>query len=610
MKTSSTQGSHLFITFAITFLFLVGQGGAATVTWSGTAGDNLWSSAGNWVPNTAIPGTADTALFDTGGSASPITVGSQTITALRFGQASETSTSTASAYQLGTSGTHGTITFTLPSSAGTTAAPNAVISYLGSANTATETIYSDLTFNSGNSATSGTDEYSITNSSGGNLTLAGTIKNLQTGASGFGLEFLAGVGSTITLAGTTSTLPNEGKQDYYFGFDTLASPKAFGNVMITSTTALANARVNLYGSSGALQFNAGAGTTTNITSGQNFIFDGHSAENSPNIEVMSGTVVVTSGSLNVGNDNPTGETGYYLEADSGAYLDLVNGVGIQNSVSSGATMDINLYGAGNGAVGQLYNAKTSNTDTMNLVKDGSGTWALTTVAASTNPGAMYSATSTTTVKGGTLLVLANGATGSSAVTVTGASAILGGTNTINGSVTLASGGTLAPGGAFNTTTGAATSPIGSIGQLTLANGLTAAAGTTLALDINSAGTFSSGLGTADLIFVTSGSVILGSATLSVQDLGSTVLASGEYFDLVNYATGSLTGIFSGLAQGAQITIGQNIYSIDYARADAGGTSDIALEWVSAAAVPEPSTWAMMFGGLFALIAYNRRRFAR
>src|SRR5689334_16626227 len=46
---------------AIVFLVFTSKSRAQIKSWSGTAGDGLWSTAGNWLPG--IPGAADNVTF-------------------------------------------------------------------------------------------------------------------------------------------------------------------------------------------------------------------------------------------------------------------------------------------------------------------------------------------------------------------------------------------------------------------------------------------------------------------------------------------------------------------------------------------------------------------
>ena len=136
---------------------------------------------------------------------------------------------------------------------------------------------------------------------------------------------------------------------------------------------------------------------------------------------------------------------------SGAFqMGALNGTGVMiGNFSGGGVTTVTMGNTGsNGAFSGEIADGTGNM--VKLVKVGSGTQTLS--GANTYTG-------TTTVNGGTLLVM-NGAgsgTGTGAVTVN-TTATLGGTGTITGSVAIAAGGTVAPGvaGIGTLTTGAAT----------------------------------------------------------------------------------------------------------------------------------------------------------
>ena len=100
-------------------------------------------------------------------------------------------------------------------------------------------------------------------------------------------------------------------------------------------------------------------------------------------------------------------------------------------------------------------------------------------------------------------------------------------------------------------------------------------------------------------FAIAGALTLGNGVASLlgTDLGSGALSLGTVFTLATYA--SQTGTFQGLAQGADITVGNYLYQVNY-----GAT---ALTLTAVSAVPEPSVWTLLGAGAFGLFAVVRRR---
>ncbi|CAO3456589.1 hypothetical protein [Azospirillum argentinense] len=230
------------------------------------------------------------------------------------------------------------------------------------------------------------------------------------------------------------------------------------------------------------------------------------------IALSAGTTLGESLTIDAGPASGATITGGSLSIASGATLTVTHG--------SGTTLTIASALQGDGA----------------LTKAGAGT--LTLSGSNSHGGA-------TAVDGGTLLVT-GGLNGTGTVSVA-SGAVLGGTGGIAGAVAIASGGTIAPGTGSGTT-----------GTLTLSGGLTIAAGGTLRADLN--GT-AAGSG-YDRIAV-SGAVDVSGATLSITQ-GYTP-AQGDRFILVaNDGSDAVTGLFSGVAEGALLTVGGTVYRVSYA----------------------------------------------
>ncbi len=263
--------------------------------------------------------------------------------------------------------------------------------------------------------------------------------------------------------------------------------------------------------------------------------------------IGAGGILVTSA---VGNNLSTITGGDVMGSTIGKDL-----VVIQNNVSNGLTIASNIV---------------DNVTATSLTKSGAGL--LTLSGTNTYTGSTY-------VNTGTLSVIGSLSSGSVGVS---SGATLRGTGTIGGATTLASGSTLAAG--VNTST---------IGSLTFSSTLDVTAAT-VSLKLNStSGTFDS--------FIANG-LTLGGATLSLVDLGSGVWTGASSFTILNNTSGSsVSGTFFGLAEGASLTLGSNNFTVSYL----GGTgNDITL---TVSAVPEPSTYAALFGTLVLGVAVTQRR---
>jgi autotransporter-associated beta strand protein len=295
-----------------------------------------------------------------------------------------------------------------------------------------------------------------------------------------------------------------------------------------------------------------------------------------------GDVVVTNGSTfqitSVGNQILPLATNVHL-SDSGklgivgdtTIGGLSGGSGSTARIATGAFANATLSVGANNANTTFAGAITDSEDSaLSLTKVGSGT--LTLSGASTYSG-------TTTVAAGTLVV--NGSLdGTAAVNVLDG-ATLGGSGTIRGLTTLAEGAHLAPGD--------------SLGTLTFTNGLTLSGGSFLDFQL---GTVSDLIRVSGVILSgpTSGLVTLNldgvagftSATYTLIDFGS---ASPVNLDLSDFTFGN--------------TIPGYTYNLEL--------SNNLLQVTATSAIPEPSTYATLFGvGALGLALWRRRRagFAR
>ena len=173
-----------------------------------------------------------------------------------------------------------------------------------------------------------------------------------------------------------------------------------------------------------------------------------------------------------------------------------------------------------------------------LIKNGTGTMALT------QPNIYAGGT---VINAGTLLAnnINGSGTGAGAVLVQ-SGGTLGGTGSVTGSIQVAAGGALAP---------------GDQGIESLATGnLQLLAGSTLQAELRS-----SGSPALDVTAVTGNLTLAGALNLTDISPTPAPIAAGTRLTLMTY-TGTLTGTFTGLPEGASLTVGPNEFIIRYADA--------------------------------------------
>jgi autotransporter-associated beta strand protein len=398
----------------------------------------------------------------------------------------------------------------------------------------------------------------------GAITLANDLTLLSTSTNSGGVIFtggMTGTGNLVLMNTTGATAPftfNTGTLNFT-GIINNVGPTAtitsFNNIIGTSVTGL------VQNSAGTMVLNAAntfAGDTT-LTQGTLNLRNSSALQNSV-LNVGSGTAVTFGTSTTVG-----------LSSASVGGLTGSGNVTLNDTLTSPGSVAL--------SIGNSNGAGTNRTLNPVYVGSLSGTGSLTKIGTNTQilAGAnTYSGT--TTVNAGTLLI--NGSI-TSAVTVNNSGSVFGGSGSSNAALSLTSGTTLAPGsngiGTFTTT------------------GATSLTSATFAVEFNST------LGTFDQL-VTNG-LTLTTSTLSLTDLGGATLTNGSSFTIVDNTNGitSISGTFVGLSEGSTITVGSNTFIISYA----GGTgNDITL---TVSAVPEPATYAAIFGALALVGTYWRRR---
>ncbi len=308
----------------------------------------------------------------------------------------------------------------------------------------------------------------------------------------------------------------------------------------------------------------------------------------------SGGTTISAGTLQIGNGGSTGSIGgiitnnaalVFNRNDAYTFGGVINGAG-SVTVQGGGTLTLSSISAASSYSGST----TLNGGSLTI-----------------NPGVGVSQTSSVSVTNGTLKV--NGTLGSSStVTTINSGGTLGGSGTINGSVTVANGGTLAPGNSPNV--------------MTFTNGFTISPGGNFEVEILGP---NPGNGTVgyDQALVTGGNVNISGANLLLPSPGGSGYSPSSVLWIVNNTgTGTLTGEFSGLSNGAELTALNGLpgtgtgswnihYGANFSTSALTGGNDIAIAFTPAP-VPEPGS-VLAIGavglGLFGVVRRRRKKSA-
>ncbi len=557
---------------------------AANDTWSG-GGSTDWNTAGNW--SGGVPISTSTDIFNnnvnpgitlssagsalnlsfTGAGAGAFTVGTTGgpgIVLTSFGSISTdtgvTNVETVNApLTIGASGTAATYGFT-------SAAPSA---------TAVLDIGGTVT----GAASSGSTVLTLAGTNTGNNTVSGVISN---GAAGGTLGLVKSAAGTWVLSGNNT----------YSGGTTVTAGTLDINSSGTSSTnsAIGTGTLTIGNSAPTIDNTSGLAVTLATNNAISLTTVGFSFGGTNNLNLGTGAVTMTQSSttVNLGGTNSILTMGGILTntASAGNNSLTVNGSGNTlvlggfNISNGGTAKNEGFAGSGNIIVNGALADNTSS-GSSNVTYSGTGT--LTLNGASTYSG-------TTGISSG--VVFANNATsslGKGVVTISGTGVLAG-----NGTV-VTSGVTAANAIAVNFTTGSTLSPSngnGSISHLTFAlstgTRMSVGSGTKLVFDLGAGGA-------SDEVLVTGGSLAFGGQQFSDFTFNAeTGFAPGTY-TLMDTAAG-----ISGL--GANLT--GTVDGFNATLSLANGSDDLIL---TVASVPEPSTWALMFGGLVLLGFFHRHR---
>ena len=279
------------------------------------------------------------------------------------------------------------------------------------------------------------------------------------------------------------------------------------------------------------------------------------------VQAYSGATYVEAGTLTLDAVNTTiadssgvtlGRVGGAVDGQTASLQLLDNNTLASLSSDAGNTTSVVLNGntltldPGTGVSSTFGGTISDGSSVGNVIIDGTGT---VTFAGSNS----YSGN--TTVEDGTLVI--DGTNGNSAITVDNGGAI-GGTGTA-GAVTVDSGGTFAPGDPSTMT----------VASLTLESG------STFDEEIGGASPGTGGASGYDqTVIESSGTISLNGATLDVSLVNGFTPSTGETFVIISNETGSpVNGTFNGLAEGATLTLGGDLFQISY---EGGSGHDVTL----------------------------------
>lgn len=335
------------------------------------------------------------------------------------------------------------------------------------------------------------------------------------------------------------------------------------------------------------------------------------------INLLGGTMNVNSTSNQTLGSATINMTGASLTGVANSNLDFFAGASALNTLASGTVSvisGVNLSPTRQGnttfTIAQGYTTSGIDLDIQSTLQNGSVNAVLTKAGTGTLAvsGGNTMVASSWLISGGTLMVGNGGSTGtlgilsvtnnsrlafnrsdtagvfSNVISGTGSVAQIGsgkttltGANTYTGATTVDAGtlgGTGSSGSALTVKTGGTLAPGNGIGTYS-STSATFASGTTLALEVNSTTV------TADKLVAT-GAVNLGGTTATFAEIGTGTITDGTKLTLIDYTGGSLSGTFTGLANGASVVVGANTFVLNY--------NDSSKVTLTASSATPYSTW--------------------
>jgi len=374
-------------------------------------------------------------------------------------------------------------------------------------------------------------------------------------------------GAVSRVAGQAKTLTLTGSGDYNY-----AGSIENNGSFVTSLTKTGSGNQTL---SGANTFN---GTTT--LSGGRLILANQNALQNSTLSMGGGTVVfdssVAGNAFSVGGLTSSGNVTLQNNAVGPVGIALSVGSNGANTTYSGV-----LSGAGS------------------LVKTGSGNLTLS---------GANSYTGLTTISAGTLILASSGTIANSSGVNLGTAGSQGILNlTAKSSFAFGAGQTVAGYGTINIGTGKTVtvngnlSPGNSTGIVAVTGNLSLTNTTTTTLELAGSG----GVAGTDFDQTTVTGLLTYDGTLSITSFGGWNLTTAASYNLFDFF--SFSGNFD------SVSVGGNALTFDtvntWSRTDGGVTYSLTLNDGVLTVIPEPSTWALLAGGLAALAALRRRRSA-
>jgi autotransporter-associated beta strand protein len=336
-----------------------------------------------------------------------------------------------------------------------------------------------------------------------------SISVANQGSGYFSAPIVAISGGTVSTAGATAVASlvddGTGTGTYKVGSITVTSPGRY--TVAPNTVTLTGGGASAVAS--GFTISAAANTSGGMT------FQGFGTTTLSGANTYTGSTAVAAGTVRL-SGGPVLPAASAVTVASGATLDLngfnstVAGLGGNGTVDSSSTSFTPTLTVSNSSDASFGGVVQNSGQPVAFVKTGGG-------AQSLNGTNTYSGT--TTVSNGTLFV--NGVLGTNTVKVAGGT--LSGVGEIMGAVTVQSGGTFAPG-------------TNAVGQFTIINSLTLAAGSTTRIEISKFG----GVTTSDSVAGLTGLSCGG--TITVTNLGGAAPAAGDTFKI--FSAGSFSGAFA------------------------------------------------------------------